>query len=249
MTDSIPQDTPTLKHCNGCPEGQQWHPATFEYFYHNKRTKDGLDSRCKKCVSKQQKAYHSKPSVRAQRLAGGKAYKERPEVREHRKAYSSVYNNGYWSRPEVLEKQRQRRRTPEGREINLSYKRRAKKHIREVSRAYERRPEVRARLRVHQQNYHARKKAVQGVHTAAQIQEQLKRQRYRCYYAACGYSKFQKKNGKYIFHIEHTFPLSRVAGSDIPANDMSYLVLACPHCNASKHNKLPHEFYEGGRLL
>src|SRR6266567_4724163 len=43
--------------------------------------------------------------------------------------------------------------------------------------------------------------------------------------------------------------LARVAGGDIPANDISYLVLACPTCNNSKHDKFPWEFSKGGRLL
>lgn len=93
----------------------------------------------------------------------------------------------------------------------------------------------------------AQKKTYGGVYTAAQIQEQLKRQNYRCYYAACGFAKFQKVNGRYIYHIEHTIPLSRAEA--LPRNDISHIVLACSACNLSKGTKLPHEWFEGGRLL
>jgi len=121
--------------------------------------------------------------------------------------------------------------------------------------AYQRRYRAahRAQHAIYQRNREIRKKAIAGTHTAAQIEEQLKRQKYRCYYAACGYAKFKrvKENGrwKYLYHVDHTFPLSRVAGTDIPANDMSYLVLACDHCNESKRNRFPWEWPEGNRLL
>jgi hypothetical protein len=99
---------------------------------------------------------------------------------------------------------------------------------------------------------HIRKAQVKGTYTVAQIQEQLKRQKYKCYYGACGFAKFKKDSTKpygYDCHIEHTYPISRISGTGIPGNDISYLVLACPRCNEMKFNKFPWEFYEGGRLL
>lgn len=95
----------------------------------------------------------------------------------------------------------------------------------------------------------ARKKAVTGTYTSDQIQSLLKRQKYKCYYASCGFAKFKKQKGQYIYHIDHTFPISRVAGTDIPANGIDYIVLACPSCNERKNKKFPWEFFEGGRLL
>lgn len=44
------------------------------------------------------------------------------------------------------------------------------------------------------------------------------------------------------YHVDHRIPLSR-GGSNHPSN----LVLACPNCNLSKHDKLPHEWSD--RLL
>lgn len=75
-----------------------------------------------------------------------------------------------------------------------------------------------------------------GIHTAKDIQRQYKTQKGKCYY--CGV-----KVGD-TYHVDHVVPLSR-GGSNGPEN----LVIACPTCNMSKHNKLPHEWPEGGRLL
>jgi HNH endonuclease len=90
----------------------------------------------------------------------------------------------------------------------------------------------------------AQKLSVGGFYTSAQILEQLRRQRNRCYYPACGRSKFQKVNGKYVYHIEHVVPLSR-GGS----NSIDNLVLSCPTCNLRKGTKLLHEWGDNGMLL
>jgi hypothetical protein len=36
---------------------------------------------------------------------------------------------------------------------------------------------------------------------------------------------------------------------DIPANDISYLVISCGPCNVSKGARFPWEWIDGGRLL
>ena len=64
---------------------------------------------------------------------------------------------------------------------------------------------------------------------------QLKRQKSKCYYCKCKLEKY---------HIEHIVPISRGGG-----NDPDNLVLACPFCNQSKNNKLPHEWSKGNHLL
>jgi len=91
-------------------------------------------------------------------------------------------------------------------------------------------------------NRSARKRAVAGKHTPKQIHEQYDRQKGKCYYC-------RKKVKWGDHHVDHTFPLSRVVGTDIPANDISYLVITCAHCNESKGAKFPWEWPEGGRLL
>jgi CRISPR/Cas system Type II protein with McrA/HNH and RuvC-like nuclease domain len=120
-------------------------------------------------------------------------------------------------------------------------KERAKKRQQE----YRSRPEIQERHRLNQSIRKARKQSILGTYTLGQIQDQLKRQRHKCYYCQ---KQLQKVKGRYIYHVEHTFPLSRVAGTDIPANSIDYIVLACPACNMSKHDKFPWEWPEGGRL-
>ncbi len=169
--------------------------------------------------------YRQRSEVKEREHNYAKEYRRRPNVREH--VY--IKQKEYHSRPEVRERER-----IQDRERSHKSKRRAQK---------------REGGRIYSMNRRARQKTFSGQYTLQQIQEQLKRQRYRCYYAACGHSKFKRIKGKYIYHIDHTFPLSRVVGTDIPANDMSYLVLACPSCNTKKSDKFPWEWIEGGRLL
>lgn len=236
---NIPQ-----KHCTG-PCGRDL-PATPEFFNRNKACFDGLHTQCKQCRSKKNKANYSKPEVRERVIARARVYRAqpgmqeyrseqykqwrtRPDVREHITEYNKSYREVYYSQPEN----------------------KARKQA--IAKEYGQRPEVREHRRpmerVYSSHRRAMKKAVGGSYTNQQIQEQLKRQKYCCYYAACGQAKFEKRNGKYIYHIDHTFPLNRVVGTDIPANDISYLVLTCPHCNATKNDKFPWEWPEGGRLL
>lgn len=44
-----PQDDKPMKRCPTCPEGQQWHPATPDYFHRQSAHKDGLTTHCKRC--------------------------------------------------------------------------------------------------------------------------------------------------------------------------------------------------------
>ena len=258
MSDIIPQDDIPLKRCSN-PECHKWFPATPEFFHRHKGMKDGLQLQCKECRSKRAKRDNARPEVRARNQAQKQAYDSQPENRERKKARESTrqkerrnnpetresvlaHDKEYRSRPDVREKRRANWKAwhscPENKErVRTQRKKRRSRH------------EVRERRREQQHSREARKKAVAGTHTATQIQELLKRQQYRCYYAACGHARFEKINGKYIYHVDHTFPLNRVAGSDVPANDISYLVLACPTCNQRKGDKYPWEWAEGGKLL
>lgn len=249
-----------LQKCCTGPCGR-WLPATSEFFHREKRAKDGLHSRCKMCVRAYNEVYHNRlevqeriqayrshPEVQKQRRIYEKAYRSRPEIRARNRAYLRTYRQAdahkeerekYLRRAEIRERMRVHKNIyqsqPEIRE-----------RIRIYKKAYRRRPEVRELTRINKVNYYSRKRAVQGTHTAQQIRDLLISQHHHCYY--CG-GKFARVNGKYIYHVDHTFPLSRVAGTDIPANNIDYLVLACPLCNDRKGDKYPWEFPEGGRLL
>src|SRR6266487_1797937 len=61
-----------------------------------------------------------------------------------------------------------------------------------------------------------------GTHVSADIQQQYKNQRGKCYYC-------KKKVGK-TYHVDHVIPLSK-GGSNGPEN----IVIACPRCNLRKN--------------
>ncbi len=184
--------------------------------------------------ARQRDRYRSDPEYRKKQARQSKASHSRPEAQERRRTYDKAR---YYD-PVIGKDIRARRRIYESRP-----------EVRERINANKRRPEISERYLIHGHMRRARQRAIAGTYTAQQIQDKLKAQHYRCYYAACGFSKFEKRNGKYMYHIDHTFPLSRIAGMDIPGNSIDYLVLTCPTCNMSKNNRFPHEWPEGGRLL
>lgn len=207
---TVPHDNP-LKRCTKCGEEK---PATPEFFYLEKRTKDGLYSICKVC--------------RREHFA---EYSKRPEVKEHRREHKAEYGREYYKRPEVKERMRiyyvaKYREHPE-----IA----AERNLKDYRRAWWERPTSRDRKRTYRHKRRALIHAAQGSHTAQDILNQFKRQKGKCYWCS-------KKLTTY--HVDHIVPLTR-NGSNAPDN----LVIACPTCNKRKGNKLPHEFYEGGRLL
>lgn len=240
-------DILSQKYCSACNNP---YPATSEFFYSDKRRKDGLLNPCKACIKERNsepdrrerklaylKVYHQTPSG----IASNKASADRPENREKKR----IRDKKRRSTPEFLEQQRIREnayyRTPEAHE-----RIRARQHIyystpeaKERKRAYEKSryslPSWKAQHSVHRQLRRARKNAAPGRHTVEDIRNQFDRQKGKCYW--CN-SKLAK------YHVDHIVPLSR-GGSNWPDN----IVIACPTCNCSKHAKLPHEWKNGGRLL
>lgn len=226
------------KQCNN-PDCRDWYPATPEFFHRDKNKKDGLSPRCKLCKKKYDQAYSVIPDVKGRHQIYQKAYCSRPGQREKKCMYDAEYRNDYYNRPGIRVRKLTRNREYEKRP---DVQERKRYHSIE----YAKRPDTQPRRNAHTRNYRARQKTIPGTHTPEQIQEMLKRQKYKCYY--CN-ANFEKRNEKYVYHVDHTFPVSRVVGTDIPANDISYLVLACPSCNKSKGDKFPWEFEKGGRLL
>lgn len=236
MDDTIPQDTP-LKQCRG--ECKQFKPATTEFF--NKKL-DGLTAICKACRSIQRKQPEEAAKRRAyenrryankdKQLILEKNKRYRASHREALKAKKAAYNAAHREEAKQRSKAWHKAHLESAHQRNNLY-----------NKAYVKAHPERSRIK--RDNRRARLSSVTGIHTPQQIQEQLKRQKHKCYYCSI---KFEKRNGNYVYHIDHTFPLSRVS-NNIPANDISYLVIACPWCNTSKGNKYPWEWHEGGRLL
>ena len=84
----------------------------------------------------------------------------------------------------------------------------------------------------------AQKLAVGGTHTAADVQRQGDTQKWKCWWRGQGCAIDCKDK----YDVDHLVPLSR-GGHNNPSN----IVISCPHCNRSKHDKLPDEW--AGRLL
>lgn len=88
-------------------------------------------------------------------------------------------------------------------------------------------------------NTKARRKLAEGSHTAAEIDDLLRRQKYKC--AECGVS-VRKKGQR---HVDHVMPLA-LGGS----NWISNLQILCPTCNMSKGAKHPLDWAKAkGRLV
>jgi 5-methylcytosine-specific restriction endonuclease McrA len=82
----------------------------------------------------------------------------------------------------------------------------------------------------------ARERDIPGSFTPQEFAEQVKRQKNKCYWCHKRLTEVQ---------ADHVIPVSRPGAT----NYISNIVAACPTCNKSRSNKLPHEWIEGGRLL
>lgn len=221
-------------------------PPTTEYFY--KARGNSLRSRCKCCTDAQNRKWKA----------------EHPEYEQWQREYDRAK---YWEDPvKHAEKNKQwrtknleynRQRTRDYYHANKDKERarhsRWRKERPEVRRAsmrrflnnhpdyrkkkdaeYSKRPKYIEIRRAASRRRKARKRGAIGTFTTADIRQIYEMQKGRCWYCQCDISEG--------YHIDHRIPLSR-GGTNWPNN----LVLTCPHCNLSKHNKLPHEWSD--RLL
>jgi len=235
--DTISQDDTPRKRCNTC--GGEY-PPTTDYFYANRITSDRLTGDCKPCCRAYARAKRATPEGRAYQTEYNKRYGE-----THKEARIEYNKQWYQSHHQhVIENNKRWRYThPEHRNQTAKRWNDAHREQRsEYNKDYHATLIGRENSKARRHNRRAREKQVQGTHTPQQIREQYQRQKGKCYYC-------HKKVTWGKHHIEHTFPISRMAGTNIPANDISYLVIACDPCDRKKNNKFPWEWPEGGRLL
>ncbi|SRR5258708_7584379 len=227
-----------------CPKCGNEHPATTDFFYPKRKGSLELRATCKECISKQGKEYvashkeQHQASMQANYLAHKDEYQERDKKQKiHNPGGQSKRSRTYRKRHHVrlLTQQRAERYAhPErNRQWSRDYRKRHPGRAAIITRRW--RVNHRDRANVCKRNYYARKRQAQGSHTAQDVQKQYERQKGKCYYC---------KRKLATYHVDHVIPLSR-GGSNGPEN----LVIACPSCNSSKHNKLLHEWPKGGRLL
>ncbi|MBZ9921665.1 HNH endonuclease [Mesorhizobium sp. BR1-1-7] len=91
----------------------------------------------------------------------------------------------------------------------------------------------------HDANKNAKRRNAEGKHTAQDIIDIIKRQKFKC--VECGVSVRKRSNR----HIDHIMPLA-LGGTNWPTN----LQVLCPSCNQHKHAKHPLDWAKlKGRLV
>jgi len=242
-----------MKICIKCGEEK---PATSEFFHSRKDSKSGLRNECKECVLKRHRESHvanrERNNERSRRWHTANKERAHENSRKWREANKErcKENNSKWyianredairraSQWQVVNRERHaeftRKWNTANRERMIHYRIANKERRTEYQQKW--RVANRERSNSYGRNRDALKRNAEGCHSAADIQQQYKAQKGKCYY--CGV-----KVGK-TYHVDHVIPLSR-GGS----NGIENLVIACPGCNLSKKDKLPHEWVQGGRLI
>lgn len=238
---------PPLKRCKTCGEEK---PATFEFFYKQGKF---LRQPCKLCILNAyvwKRAKPPKPPKGFKRCTKcntvfpatleyfyNKATENRmcSECKQCHSKVAKVYRESH--REQFRESERRWRAAHPHRpaEIARAYRKRNPARVREANKQYYATHPEHRKAAKHRRR--ARKANAGGTYNQNDIKLMRKACHNKCYY--CG-SKFVDDR----FHVDHIVPLSRGG-----TNSLENLVLACPHCNQTKNNKLPHEWPEGGRLL
>jgi 5-methylcytosine-specific restriction endonuclease McrA len=227
MDNTIPQDNAPRKQCTG--KCKQFLPATSEFFYCSKQR---LNSECKTCNNARRRQYDKEHREEVKHRRHEQYLNNREKVKRDQEIYRQSHKSGFQRRNKKYYETHRNEILNRAREMAQQEPR--KGYYREYIKANKEKRKVNDRLR------QARKKAIPGKHTAQDIQSQYERQKGHCYWCSTKLGK-----GKNAYHVDHIIPLSREGSSNDPSN----LVIACPSCNTSRNNKLPHEWPEGGRLL
>jgi len=208
------------KRCTKCKEVKL---ATLEYFPHSSRVKAGLHTYCKQCHILIHKAQYTK---RQKRTFAIPDFKQCSKCGINKPATSFakhiIGRDGLVTVCQDCQRLTRLNSYPSRRSRVLA--------TRSLYRATH--PEL---IKTIHRNRYAHRKGAQGKYTPNDIEKQFNAQKGKCYWC-------NRKLTKY--HVDHIIPLVR-GGSNWPDN----IVIACPSCNTSKGDKLPHEWIKGGRLL
>lgn len=234
-------ETP-VKTCSNC---HQEFPATLEYFYAHKHGKYGLQPVCKACAIERRRKHYAEHRDEVNERAR-KDRAEHPEKqREYQRKYAAEHRDEERERARKWYAEHRDKAIERARKYNAEHRdernERARKwyaehpdKVLESQRKWNaEHPEI---VKARQKVRNMRRRDKSGAPRSKAIVDLYKRSKGKCYY--CGVDVGQN------YHIDHVIPLTRGG-----TNDLSNLVIACPSCNLRKHDKLPHEFVEGGRLL
>lgn len=233
-----------MKKCFQCGNN---YPATDEFFYRAKGNADGLNRACKSCKRQYINEYRQKHLEQVRQSA--REYQQR--VYNSRYEYKKKYNDEHCA--EIRKYQHQyyeehkKKRNAKSRQWSTEHPERRRaigrkwyRTHREVANARKRiwKNENPEKLRASKHRRRAREFAAEGHWTPDDITKLYKLQKGKCWWRGPDCAIDLSKG----YHIDHRIPLAK-GGTNWPSN----LVLTCPHCNLSKHAKLPDEF--NGRLL
>lgn len=181
-------------------------------FRRNSKRKDGLSSTCKTCAKQYDAEYRHKNGEFLSQAKRQWRHDNRDRVRENKRRY-------YQSN---IEREREARRLNQQRYTasNPDKARSACKKWRIANPEYN---------RIQHAVRKARKLNSGGTHTTADVKAQYRSQRGKCWWC----SKLVGDD----YHVDHLIPLARGG-----TNDARNIVISCPKCNMSKHDKLPHEW-------
>ena len=202
-----------MKH-KTCANCQQSFPANKEFFCVDNQKSDGLRPNCKSCRS----------AVRKE------AYANSPDQQEKARNRASEWFYDNRERARQAGKEQYQRNREERIQYSADWRKknpeRYKEHNSRKWADYS--PEQKEKHLAHTRNRRAKILQAEGTHTAKDIENIFNAQGGLCFY--CGIILD-------TYHVDHYYPVSK-GGSNSKEN----LVVACPHCNWSKNDKLPDEF-------
>lgn len=227
IMDILPPIDSAKKRCSSC---LRILPATAEYFPRNKNRKDGLYPQCKQCRAAYYTKHKQHVSDRGKRYRQEHSEEKRERDREYR-----AKNHEAWLAKKKLYRElhaeelaaKQRKYYLEHHTERLIYKQNYNQTERGI-----------IAKRADSHNRRARRKKAPGSHTTEQLYQQFMRQHGKCFYC-----QVELQHARNSWHADHIIPLSR-GGS----NNIENIVIACPTCNRKKHDKLPHEWQNGGEI-
>lgn len=195
-----------------CPRCKQEYDLTPEFWHKDKYTKSGFCGYCKQCNKSKVKTWQQ----------------DNPEKHKERACQWNKNN----SRKHGEHVRRWQHKNPDKvKKSNQKWHKNNPEKVKEYQRQWTQKNHDRYIAAKHKRK--ALKLGNGGSYTQEELYQQFLDQDGRCFH--CG--KFiSPKNGK-ICHIDHWIPISK-GGS----NNIDNIRLLCPHCNLTKHDKMPWEW-------